>query len=145
MLEQKIEELTAAVVALTQALKASSVPDKQTKKSEAAQSIAGEQDKPKSDTATNSVAASAEVPNGKSQTTSDTSQSSAPESEPVTYDDVKRATNAVSKIKRSKAIAGLARFGVESATKLAEAQWPEYVAYMTRVAAGEVDPEASHE
>jgi hypothetical protein len=81
----------------------------------------------------------------KSETTSSTSQASSPESKPVTYDDVKRATNAVSKISREKAIAGLARFGVQSATKLAEGQWSGYVDYMTQVAAGEIDPEASHE
>jgi hypothetical protein len=88
----------------------------------------------------------AKVPNDKpkSETTSSTSQDSAPESKPVTYDDVKRATNAVSKISREKAIAGLARFGVQSATKLAEGQWSGYVDYMTQVAAGEIDPEASH-
>lgn len=92
-------------------------------------------------------AAKEEVPNDKpkSETTSSTSQASSPGSAPVTYDDVKRATNAVSKISRDKAIAGLARFGVQSATKLAEGQWPGYVDYMTKVAAGEIDPEASHE
>jgi hypothetical protein len=78
----------------------------------------------------------------KSETTSNTSQDSAPGSAPVTYDDVKRATNAVSKISREKAIA---RFGVTGAMKLTEHQWPEYIAYMTKVAAGEIDPEAPHE
>jgi hypothetical protein len=72
-------------------------------------------------------------------------KTAAPESQPVSYDDVKRATNAVSKISREKAIAGLARFGVSSATKLTEQQWPGYVDYMTKVAAAEIDPEASHE
>lgn len=79
----------------------------------------------------------------KSKPITDTSKPSSPESVAVTYDDVKKATNAVSaKLGREKAIAGLARFGVQSATKLSEEQWPEYVAYMTRVAAGELDPEA---
>jgi hypothetical protein len=77
--------------------------------------------------------------------TTNTSPPSSSESAPVTYDDVKRATNAVSKISRDKAVAGLARFGVASATKLAEDRWREYVAYMTRVAAGELDPESAHE
>lgn len=93
--------------------------------------------------------AEAKVPNEKpqdsqkSKPTTDTSKPSSPESPAVTYDDVKKATNAVSaKLGREKAIAGLARFGVQSATKLTEEQWPEYVAYMTRVAAGELDPEA---
>jgi hypothetical protein len=99
------------------------------------------------DGAVKAVTALAEVPNEKpkSETTSSTSQASSPESAPVTYDDVKRATNAVSKINREKAIAGLARFGVTGAMKLTEQQWPEYIAYMTQVAAGEIDPEASHE
>lgn len=92
------------------------------------------------------VAAGIKTPNEKpkSEDTTNTSQTSSPELPAATYDDVKRATNAVSKISREKAIAGLARFGVQSATKLAETQWAEYVAYMGKVAAGEIDPEASH-
>ena len=133
MLEQKIELLTAAVEALTKAIGGMQAPGPATNKEARQAEMVAE------------IAVKAEVPNEKSQTISDTSQSSAPESEPVTYDDVKRATNAVSKISRDKAIAGLQRFGVASATKLTEAQWSEYVAYMTRVAAGEIDPEASHE
>ena len=86
-----------------------------------------------------------EVPNAetKSSPATSTSEPSSLESPPVTYDDVKRATNAVSKISRDKAVAGLARFGVTSATKLPEQRWAEYIDYMTRVAAGEIDPEAS--
>jgi hypothetical protein len=139
MLEQKIELLTAAVEALTKVISVNVVAAG--KEYATAPTIKEKKD----GKTTRSEVVEIEDPNEKSQTTSDTSQSSAPESEPVTYDDVKRATNAVSKISRDKAIAGLARFGVASATKLAEAQWPEYVAYMTRVAAGEIDPEASHE
>lgn len=133
MLEQKIELLTAAVEALTKAIGGMQAPNPKGGKEE------------KDSRTTHIEVVEVEVPNEKSQTTSDTSQSSGAESAPVTYDDVKRATNAVSKISRDKAIAGLQRFGVASATKLTEPQWPEYVAYMTRVAAGEIDPEASHE
>lgn len=156
MLEARIEELTAAVVALTKAIQ--SMPttevklypngpaDGQTGKS-AKQSAATEK-VTSSDPATTGPETS-ERPNEKpqdspkSKPTTDTSKPSSPESPAVTYDDVKKATNAVSaKLGREKAIAGLARFGVQSATKLGEEQWPEYVAYMTRVAAGELDPEA---
>jgi hypothetical protein len=84
-----------------------------------------------------------EVPNENSKPATSTSEPSSSESPPVTYDDVKRATNAVSKISRDKAVTGLARFGVMSATKLPERSWAEYIGYMTRVAAGEIDPEAS--
>jgi hypothetical protein len=90
----------------------------------------------------------AEAPNVemKSPPTTDTSQSSFVESVPVNYDDVKRATNAVSaKHGVEKTKSALSRFGVASAKALTEAQWPEYVDYMAKVAAGELDPEASHE
>jgi hypothetical protein len=134
MLEQKIELLTAAVVALTKAIGGMQVQGPIVTK------------EVKGDMTAHDIKV-AEVPNEKpkSEDTSGTSQTSAPESKPVSYDDVKRATNAVSKISREKAIAGLARFGVSSATKLTEQQWPGYVDYMTKVAAGEIDPEASHE
>lgn len=131
MLETRIEELTAAVRALTEVLKnhpAASSPivtrEVVTLKEEAPNAKIGET---------------------KSQPTTSTSPTSSSESAPVTYDDVKRATNAVSKISRDKAVAGLACFGVASATKLPENRWAEYVAYMTRVAAGELDPENAHE
>ena len=144
MLEQKIELLTAAVEALTKAIGGmqAGLPV-EAKKTAAAESVPADsaaQTKKDAD-------APSKVPNEtkKSEDTSSTSQTSAPESKPVSYDDVKRATNAVSKISREKAIAGLARFGVSSATKLTEQQWPGYVDYMTKVAAGEIDPEASHE
>jgi hypothetical protein len=89
----------------------------------------------------------AQAPNDKpkSPPTPDTSPASSNESEPVTYDDVKRITIKVSEVSRDKAKAALSRFGVASAKALKEEQWPEYVKYMTRVANGEVDPEASHE
>jgi hypothetical protein len=63
----------------------------------------------------------------------------------VTYDDVKAVTIAVSKIDKAKAVAGLARFGAKNAKELQETQWSDYVVYMKRVAAGEIDPESSHE
>jgi hypothetical protein len=143
MLEQKIELLTAAVETLTKAIGGMQAPgpvEKHEPRSVAPEKksadVAEQKAKP-APTATES-----EQP--KSEDTSSTSRTSAPESKPVSYDDVKRATNAVSKISREKAIAGLARFGVSSATKLTEQQWPGYVDYMTKVAAGEIDPEASH-
>lgn len=135
MLETKIAELTAAVDALRKVIGNMQAPGPVV-----AKEVEG-------DMAAHTIRPSDEVPNEKqkSENTSSTSQTSAPESKPVTYDDVKRATNAVSEISREKAIAGLARFGVSSATKLTEQQWPGYVDYMTKVANGEIDPEASHE
>lgn len=87
----------------------------------------------------------AKAPNAstKSEPTPDTSPTSLTESKPVTYEDVKRITIAVSAKDKPKAVAALARFGVTSAKGLKEGQWGEYVAYMQKVAAGEVDPEAS--
>lgn len=94
---------------------------------------------------TDKLKVDAEAPNvsTKSVPTLDTSQTSSPESDEVSYDDVKRITIAVSAKDRAKAVAALARFGVTSATGLKEDQWGEYVAYMQKVASGEVDPEAS--
>ena len=88
-----------------------------------------------------------DLPNDKpkSQPTPDTSPASSNESASVTYDDVKRITIKVSEVSRDKAKAALSRFGVASAKALKEEQWPEYVKYMTRVANGEVNPEASHD
>jgi hypothetical protein len=137
MLEQDIQELTAAVKALIAAIGGMQAPGpivtKEVKEDMTAHDIKVAEDP------------NVEPEPTKSEDTLGTSQTSAPESRPVSYDDVKRATNAVSKISREKAIAGLARFGVSSATKLTEQQWPGYVDYMTKVAAGEIDPEASHE
>lgn len=81
----------------------------------------------------------------KPSTTTDTSPPSSNESRTVTYDDVKNVTIAVSKIDKAKAVAGLARFGVTTAKALNESQWLDYVIYMEKVVAGDVDPEASHE
>lgn len=88
-----------------------------------------------------------DIPNDspKPSTTTDTSPPSSNESRTVTYDDVKNVTIAVSKIDKAKAVAGLARFGVATAKALNEGQWLDYVIYMEKVAAGEIDPEASHE
>jgi hypothetical protein len=144
MLETRIAELTAAVEALTKAIGGMQAPaaiEKHEPRSvvpeKKSADVAEQKAKP--------VPTATESEQPKSETTSSTSQASSPESKPVTYDDVKRATNAVSKISREKAIAGLARFGVTGAMKLTEQQWPEYIAYMTQVAAGEIYPEDSHE
>jgi len=139
-LEAKIELLTAAVVELTRAL----TEDKQPR----AVSVAIE-NKPSLASAPLATAevVKEEVPNEpeKSSPTTDTSQPSSIESKAVTYDDVKAVTIAVSKIDKAKAVAGLARFGAKNAKELTEEQWSDYVVYMKRVAAGEIDPESSHE
>jgi len=154
MLETKIEELIKAIDRNSDIMERIHAGEHRLKPAPEAR-----ESKPPKDVATASRPADAasgtrqsseqsnEVPNEKpkSEPTASTSQPSSSESAPVTYDDVKRATNAVSKISRDKAVAGLARFGVWSATKLTEQQWPGYVAYMTRVAAGELDPESAHE
>ena len=150
-LEAKIELLTAAVVELTRALTEDKQPqevkiypngpaDGQTAKS-ADKSAATE-------TVTSSEPATtekAEAPNENSSPTTDTSPPSSTESPAVSYDDVKAVTIAVSKIDKAKAVAGLARFGAKNAKELTEEQWSDYVAYMKRVGAGEIDPESSHE
>jgi hypothetical protein len=138
-LEAKIELLTAAVVELTRVMQ---MPQ--------AVSV-GVANKPSLASAPIATAevVKEEVPNDpppeqtKSSPTIDTSPPSSQAS--VTYDDVKNVTIAVSKIDKSKAVAGLARFGVTTAKALNESQWSDYVVYMKRVAAGEIDPEASHE
>jgi hypothetical protein len=145
-LEAKIELLTAAVIELTAAIGGMQAPGPEgmrikTITVDGGATYVSATEKNLTETEAEKKPRESE----KSKPTSNTSESSSPESKPVTYDDVKRATNAVSKISRDKAIAGLARFGVQSATKLAEGQWSGYVEYMTKVAAGEVDPEASHE
>jgi len=144
MLEQRIEELTAEVKSLTASVKSLTEAMKGRPMivtpapylNPTAPFTGDPEDK-----------GNYNIPNEKpkSEDTTNTSQTSSPELPAATYEHVKRATNAVSKISREKAIAGLARFGVQSAMKLPETKWAEYVAYMGKVASGETDPEASHE
>jgi hypothetical protein len=84
-------------------------------------------------------------PNEPSPTTTSTSQTSVEESKPIAYSDVSKLVTQIAKTDLAKAKAALARLGVKHGKELTEAQWPEAVAYLTRVANGEVDPEASHE
>jgi hypothetical protein len=134
MLEAKIELLTAAVIELTRVMREQTMlvelPASQAKEVLKEVSVKIE-----------------DLPNDKpkSKPTPDTSPASSNESAPVTYDDVKRITIKVSEVSRDKAKAALSRFGVPSAKALPVDAWPDYVQYMTRVANGEVDPEASHE
>ena len=138
MLEAKIELLIAAVIELTAAIlaqKAAPGPDSIRHELKGAPLAKGDALKIE------------DIPNDKpkSKPTPDTSPASSNESAPVTYDDVKRITIKVSEVSRDKAKAALSRFGVPSAKALPVDAWPDYVQYMTRVANGEVDPEASHE
>ncbi len=133
MLEQRIEELTAAVKELTFALAKSGnfdVPNMNKWR--------GTNDEPqiaaskplKEETPAKVEPIAEEAPN-----VSPTSEPSELESAPVSYDDVKKATNALSAAKgRDVTIATLAMFNVQKATQLVEAQWAEYVAYATKVA-----------
>ena len=88
---------------------------------------------------------SEEISPNVSPTTTATSPTSEPESKPVAYSDVSKLVTEIAKKDLAKAKAALARLGVKHGKELTEAQWPEALAYLTRVAAGEVDPEASHE
>lgn len=138
MLEAKLELLTAAVIELTAAILAqNAAPGPDSIRHELKNAPLAKGDALKVE----------DLPNDKpkSQPTPDTSPASSNESEPVTYDDVKRITIKVSEVSRDKAKAALSRFGVPSAKALPVDAWPDYVQYMTRVANGEVDPEASHE
>ena len=132
MLEARIEELTAAVVALTKAIGRMQAPAPLSAVIPAEVLKAFEEMKPKK-----------EVPNV-SPTTTATSQTSVEESKPVSYSDVSKLVTEIAKKDLAKAKAALARLGVKHGKELTEAQWPEAIAYLTRVAAGEVDPEASH-
>lgn len=143
-LENDIQELTKAVLALTYALnqsraaqiaevaQSSFVPDTSEVVREREQEIVKEE-----------IAASKKQV--KSKPTIDTSQTSEPESVAVKYEDVSRLVIAISKQSVPKAKAALSRLGVSHGKGLKEEQWPEAVAYLTRVEAGEVDPEDSHE
>jgi hypothetical protein len=84
-----------------------------------------------------------DIPNV-SPTTTATSPTSEPESKPVSYSDVSKLVTEIAKKDLAKAKAALARLGVKHGKELTEAQWPEAVAYLTRVAVGGVEPEASH-
>lgn len=88
-----------------------------------------------------------EVPNEtpKSLPATSTSDPSSLESAPATYDDVKKLVIAISKASRDKAVAALQRLGVSKATELKDHQWAAAVAYLGKVASGEVDPENAHE
>jgi hypothetical protein len=80
----------------------------------------------------------------KSKPATDTSRSSESESVAVTYDDVKKLIIAISKESKDKAVAALQRFGVANGKQLTESTYPEVAAYLTKVLAGEVNPEESH-
>ena len=136
MLEQRIEELTAAVKALTEVFtlvkaEAESKQEPASKKSPSAASNTGP------DAASETAPAHAEQPSTQEaetpQTTSPTSEPTEPESAPVTYDDVKKVTIALSKISKDQAIGALAKFGVASAKQLVEAQWGNYVDFVNGV------------
>ncbi len=135
MLEQRIEELTVAVKALTEVMARGAVSNaevalaKLEKKSPKDAATASKPETSASGTPQSS-GSQGEAPN-----VSPTSEPSELESAPVSYDDVKKATNALSAAKgRDVTIATLAVFNVQKATQLVEAQWADYVAYATKVA-----------
>lgn len=123
-LEQRIEELTAAVIALTAAMggkatiQTASTPVKE---------------KPE---AKKPDAASKETAPAKSAESGEPSASTVA----LSYDHVKEAILAIAKQNREHATALLARFGAKSGKDLTEAQWPEFHADAQRVIAGDYDP-----
>jgi hypothetical protein len=139
MLETRIEELTAAVKALTEALNKSR-SDVSAVKEDAAVAKESKAKKPQAKEEPIAEQPSAPDLSTASTTTTDISPASESESAPVTYDDVKRATNALSAAKgRDVTIDALSRFGVKRATELDEGQWADYIAYAETVINGEDD------
>lgn len=151
MLETRIEELTAAVKALTEALSKTQAPNPVTaplediqpgKKSQSAATSVSKPVVVASGTHQNSDS-SVETPNdppSSSDTTSGeqsqpTGESSLPE---LTYNDhVKPATLKLSqKMGREVAIAVLGRFGVKVAQNLDASQWADYIAHCESVMNG---------
>ena len=145
-LETDIQELTKAVLALTYAVNqayAAPVPvapaDPAKEKAEVKKPIAVA-----APTSPEKPAKDATVTTTSSKPTTDTSLSSDPESVAVTYDDVKKLIIAISKESKDRAVAALQRFGVANGKQLTESTYPEVVAYLTKVLAGDVNPEESH-
>jgi hypothetical protein len=143
-LETDIQELTKAVLALTYAVNqayAAPVPvapaDPAKEKAEVKKPIAvaapTSPEKPAKDATVTT-----------SPSTSSTTVDSENESVAVTYDDVKKLIIAISKESKEKAVCALQRFGVANGKQLTESTYPEVVAYLTKVLAGEVNPEESH-
>lgn len=146
MLEQRIEELTAAVRANTEMIErlASIMGRVPFRAPEPVNSFTSEYVEQLIDAG---LAKKDEVPNEKpkSPPTSSTFDDSLSESEPVTYDQVKAIVIAISKTDKTKAVACLSRFGVKTAKDLAENQWASFLTYAQKVQNGELDPEAAHE
>lgn len=112
MLEQRIEELTAAVKALTEVFtiarnEGAAKLEKKSPLTAVVETIIKEEEAKKP---------------------SPTSAPSEPESKPVCYDDVKRAINALSAAKgKEVTIALLDKFGVKRGPELVEAQWADFM------------------
>jgi hypothetical protein len=157
-LETDIQELTKAVLALTYALNqarsdvgaAQPGEDYSSLKINKDGTVKAEVTKVKkpvavaAPTSPEKPAKDATVTTTSSKPTTDTSLSSDPESVAVTYDDVKKLIIAISKESKDRAVAALQRFGVANGKQLTESTYPEVVAYLTKVLAGEVNLEESH-
>jgi hypothetical protein len=137
-LEAKIDALTSAVLALTYAL------------NQTRSNVDGQEDYSSMKFNKDGTVKAEKVPNEKSKSTTDTLPPSEPEfaeqleQDPVTYDDVKKLIIAISKESKDKAVAALQRFGVANGKQLTESTYPEVVAYLSKVLAGEVNPGESH-
>lgn len=155
-LEQRIEELTAAVQALTAVIGKVQAPEAAAL-NQIGQTASGLPRGPQSQWSDEEKAAVAAhqmqqtpSPNAKpepqkSNDTSSTSDASLSESAPVSYDDVKKLVIELSKKDKEKAVAALARFGVKTAKDLAQDRWADFAAYVKDILAGGTDPEAGHE
>ncbi len=127
-LEQALADNTAAIRELIAAMKA-----KPAAQDEAATETApNEPQAPATDTTPKSGKASSEPEKEKPA-----------ESPSVTYDEVRKLITDIARQSKDKAVATLQRFGVQNGKQLKEDQYAEFIAYAVKVAAGEVDPEAS--
>ena len=127
-LEQKIEDLTAAVKELAAAFNAwppqgGAVQSQETKTTK----------KPSS-------ADSGETKKSSPEPTKPETLASSTKAESITYDQVKEAILAISSKSRDKAVALLARYGAKSGKDLTEEQFAGFHADALRVTAGEYDP-----
>lgn len=143
MLEDKIEALTWAVAALTKAIGGMQAPAMGGGFSSFEMGVPLKFDDKVELPKVTSTLTMPDLPESKN--TPATSPISENVFKPVTYNDVAKLVTQIAKTNIPMAKAALARLGVKHGKELTEAQWPEAVTYLARVAAGEVDPEASHE
>jgi hypothetical protein len=127
-LEQRIEELTAAVIALTTAMAGG-------RTAVALLPVVEDQPKEKPE-AKKPDAASKETAPAKSAESGEPSASTVA----LSYDHVKEAILAIAAKNRDHATALLQRYGAKTGKDLSQEQWPEFHSDAQRVIAGDYDP-----